>query len=179
MANERRIRLIQVAKEFNVGINTITDFLQKKGVKSDGSPMRWSMRRLMPFSKKSSARPCRQQRTCQYPRAHRAEAGDRHPRRRREGQGRKERRGVAGQEQRHQREGRGGEHGSQDIGQDRPLGQRPEGGSGCNAGPGSAPWRRNLAPTPAPGSCGGSRLRPNRSCRRPSRFPSRSRQRRP
>ena len=38
MANERRIRLIQVAKEFNVGINTITDFLQKKGVKSDGSP---------------------------------------------------------------------------------------------------------------------------------------------
>ena len=34
MANERRIRLIQVAKEFNVGINTITDFLQKKGVKS-------------------------------------------------------------------------------------------------------------------------------------------------
>jgi len=38
MANERKIRLIQVAKEFNVGINTITDFLQKKGVKSDGSP---------------------------------------------------------------------------------------------------------------------------------------------
>ena len=31
MANERRIRLIQVAKEFNVGINTITDFLQKEG----------------------------------------------------------------------------------------------------------------------------------------------------
>ena len=38
MANERRIRLIQVAKEFNVGINTITDFLQKKGIKTDGSP---------------------------------------------------------------------------------------------------------------------------------------------
>ncbi len=38
MANERRIRLIQVAKEFNVGINTITDFLQRKGVKCDGSP---------------------------------------------------------------------------------------------------------------------------------------------
>ena len=38
MGNERKIRLIQVAKEFNVGINTITDFLQKKGIKSDGSP---------------------------------------------------------------------------------------------------------------------------------------------
>lgn len=112
---------------------------KRRGSRVTDRPMRWSMRRLMPFSKKSSARPCRQQRTCQYPRAHRAEAGDRHPRRRREGQGRKERRGVAGQEQRHQREGRGGEHGSQDIGQDRSLGQRPEGGSGCNAGPGSAP----------------------------------------
>ncbi len=32
------MRLIQVAKEFNVGMNTITDFLQKKGIKSDGSP---------------------------------------------------------------------------------------------------------------------------------------------
>jgi len=38
MSNERRLRLIQVAKEFNVGINTITDFLHKKGIKSDGSP---------------------------------------------------------------------------------------------------------------------------------------------
>ena len=38
MSNERRLRLIQVAKEFNVGINTITDFLQKKGIKNDGSP---------------------------------------------------------------------------------------------------------------------------------------------
>ena len=38
MGNERRLRLIQVAKEFNVGLNTITDFLQKKGIKSDGSP---------------------------------------------------------------------------------------------------------------------------------------------
>ena len=38
MGNERKIRLIQVAKEFNVGINTITDFLHKKGIKSDGSP---------------------------------------------------------------------------------------------------------------------------------------------
>ena len=38
MGNERKLRLIQVAKEFNVGINTITDFLHKKGIKSDGSP---------------------------------------------------------------------------------------------------------------------------------------------
>ncbi|MFR9635004.1 MAG: translation initiation factor IF-2 [Rikenellaceae bacterium] len=38
MSKERKLRLIQVAKEFKVGINTITDFLQKKGVKSDGSP---------------------------------------------------------------------------------------------------------------------------------------------
>ena len=38
MGNERKLRLIQVAKAFNVGLNTITDFLQKKGIKSDGSP---------------------------------------------------------------------------------------------------------------------------------------------
>ncbi|WP_304581813.1 translation initiation factor IF-2 [uncultured Alistipes sp.] len=38
MGNERKLRLIQVAKEFNVGLNTITDFLHKKGIKSDGSP---------------------------------------------------------------------------------------------------------------------------------------------
>jgi len=38
MGNDRKLRLIQVAKEFNVGINTITDFLHKKGIKSDGSP---------------------------------------------------------------------------------------------------------------------------------------------
>ena len=38
MGNERKLRLIQVAKEFNVGLNTITDFMQKKGIKSDGSP---------------------------------------------------------------------------------------------------------------------------------------------
>ena len=36
MANERRLRLIQAAKEFNVGISTIMDFLQKKGIKCDG-----------------------------------------------------------------------------------------------------------------------------------------------
>lgn len=38
MGNERKLRLIQVAKEFKAGLNTITDFLQKKGIKSDGSP---------------------------------------------------------------------------------------------------------------------------------------------
>ena len=38
MGNERKLRLIQVAKEFNVGLNTITDFLHRKGIKSDGSP---------------------------------------------------------------------------------------------------------------------------------------------
>ena len=38
MDNERKKRLIQVAKEFKVGINTIVDHLQKKGVATDGSP---------------------------------------------------------------------------------------------------------------------------------------------
>ena len=38
MENERKLRLIQVAKEFKVGLNTIVDYLQKKGVATDGSP---------------------------------------------------------------------------------------------------------------------------------------------
>ncbi len=38
MSNEKRLRLVQVAKEFKVGLNTITDFLRKNGIKSDGSP---------------------------------------------------------------------------------------------------------------------------------------------
>ena len=39
MENEnRKLRLIQVAKEFKVGLNTVTDFLHKKGVAIDGSP---------------------------------------------------------------------------------------------------------------------------------------------
>ena len=38
MDNGRKIRLIQAAKEFKVGLNTIVDFLQKKGVATDGSP---------------------------------------------------------------------------------------------------------------------------------------------
>ena len=38
MTNNKKIRLIQVAKEFKVGLNTITDFLLKKGVGADLSP---------------------------------------------------------------------------------------------------------------------------------------------
>ncbi len=38
MENERKLRLIQVAKEFKVGLNTLTDYLRKKGVAIDGSP---------------------------------------------------------------------------------------------------------------------------------------------
>ena len=38
MDNNKKIRLIQVAKEFKVGFNTIADFLQQKGLQSDCSP---------------------------------------------------------------------------------------------------------------------------------------------
>ena len=38
MDNNRKIRLIQVAKEFKVGFNTLADFLQRKGLQSDCSP---------------------------------------------------------------------------------------------------------------------------------------------
>ncbi len=38
MSNERKLRLVQVAKEFKVGLNTVTDFLRKNGVKCDGLP---------------------------------------------------------------------------------------------------------------------------------------------
>ena len=38
MGNEKKIRLIKVAKEFNVGLNTITDFLHRKGIEVDSSP---------------------------------------------------------------------------------------------------------------------------------------------
>ena len=38
MGNEKKLRLIRVAKEFNVGINTIIDFLHKKGIEIDTSP---------------------------------------------------------------------------------------------------------------------------------------------
>ncbi len=38
MGNDKKIRLIRVAKEFNVGLNTITDFLHRKGIEIDSSP---------------------------------------------------------------------------------------------------------------------------------------------
>ena len=38
MDNSKKVRLIQVAKEFKVGFNTIADFLQRKGLQSDCSP---------------------------------------------------------------------------------------------------------------------------------------------
>lgn len=55
MGNERKLRL-SGCKGVQSGLNTITDFLQKKGIKSGrGSPTRWSNRRSMPFSRRSSA----------------------------------------------------------------------------------------------------------------------------
>ncbi len=38
MGNEKKIRLIRAAKEFNVGLSTITDFLHRKGIDIDSSP---------------------------------------------------------------------------------------------------------------------------------------------
>ena len=38
MNNEKKLRLIQVAKEFQVGLSSIADFLHKKGVAIDASP---------------------------------------------------------------------------------------------------------------------------------------------
>ena len=38
MSNERRLRLLQVAKEFKVGLTTITEYLEKKGVQIENSP---------------------------------------------------------------------------------------------------------------------------------------------
>ena len=38
MTNNKKTRLIQVAKEFKVGLSTITDYLLKKGVGADLSP---------------------------------------------------------------------------------------------------------------------------------------------
>ena len=38
MENNKKIRLIQVAKEFKVGFNTLADYLQRKGLQSDCSP---------------------------------------------------------------------------------------------------------------------------------------------
>lgn len=36
--NGRRLRLIQVAKEFRVGLNTLVNFLRNEGAEIDGSP---------------------------------------------------------------------------------------------------------------------------------------------
>ncbi|MCD7970575.1 MAG: translation initiation factor IF-2 [Alistipes sp.] len=38
MSSERKLRLNQVAREFNVGLSTITDFLAKKGISIESSP---------------------------------------------------------------------------------------------------------------------------------------------
>ncbi len=38
MTNNRKVRLIQVAKEFKVGLNSITDYLLKKGIADDLTP---------------------------------------------------------------------------------------------------------------------------------------------
>ena len=38
MENEKKLRLVKVAKEFNVGLNHIVDFLHRKGVTIDASP---------------------------------------------------------------------------------------------------------------------------------------------
>ena len=38
MENGKKVRLIRVAKEFNVGLKTITDFLRSKGIEIDSSP---------------------------------------------------------------------------------------------------------------------------------------------
>ncbi len=38
MLSERKLRLNQVAREFNVGLSTITDFLAKKGISIESSP---------------------------------------------------------------------------------------------------------------------------------------------
>ena len=38
MSNEKRVRLNQAARQFNVGLNTIVEFLRKKGFEVDHSP---------------------------------------------------------------------------------------------------------------------------------------------
>ena len=38
MSNERKLRLNQVAREFKVGVSSIADFLEKKGIKIDRTP---------------------------------------------------------------------------------------------------------------------------------------------
>ena len=36
--DNKKLRLIRVAKEFKVGVTTLTDFLNKKGISVDNSP---------------------------------------------------------------------------------------------------------------------------------------------
>ena len=82
MGNERKLRLIQVAKEFKVGLNTITDFLQKKGIKSDGSPNTLvDAETLCRPGEGVRGEPRRRQCTRVDPRAYLPEADDHHPRR--------------------------------------------------------------------------------------------------
>ena len=38
MGNDKKLRLVKVAKEFNVGLSTIADFLHRKGIDIDSSP---------------------------------------------------------------------------------------------------------------------------------------------
>ena len=38
MSNERKLRLNQVAREFKVGVSSIAEFLDKKGIKIDSTP---------------------------------------------------------------------------------------------------------------------------------------------
>ena len=106
MGNERKLRLIQVAKEFNVGINTITDFLHKKGIKNDGSPNALVDADTYAVLEKEfgSNRSAAGARNVD-PRAHLPETGDHHPRADPQAGARGGERGGH-QEQRHQREGR-------------------------------------------------------------------------
>ncbi len=56
MGNERKLRLIQVAKEFKVGLNTVTTSCRRRASRATDRPTRWSMPRLTPFWRRSSGR---------------------------------------------------------------------------------------------------------------------------
>ncbi|MFR6634466.1 MAG: hypothetical protein ACLUQ6_05785 [Alistipes onderdonkii] len=82
MGNERKLRLIQVAKEFKVGLNTITDFLQKKE-HQERRVAQYAGRRgdLCRPGEGVRGEPRRRQCTRVDPRAYLPEADDHHPRR--------------------------------------------------------------------------------------------------
>ena len=124
MSNERKLRLIQVAKEFKVGLNTITDFLQKKGIKPTVRPIRWWNRTSMPFWRRNSAGAELPATNGKHPGANLPEAGYDHPRR---GTETDARRGAGGnyQKQRHQRQGRTAP--AQNSGQNRSFAQAQTG----------------------------------------------------